>query len=103
MTKIYAFGFNDYLLSILKHILFAVISGYLFFHSFYAVIILLLFYPFTLRNEKKNKRKKDEIKLNSEFIDALNSLSSAFEAGYAAENAFREPRASFIQSKKIFS
>ena len=86
---IYTYGKTDYAICILKHLLFSLVAGYLFFHRLSAAGIIFLFFPLKIIGDKKKKREKDEHKISNEFVDALNSLASAFEAGYAPENAFK--------------
>lgn len=71
------------------YLLFALIL-YLFYKSVYAAILLPPGIWLFHRYNKKEREKKYRKKLNSQFKDALLSLSAALRAGYSMENAVTE-------------
>lgn len=83
-TKLEAFLYGG------EWLVLSVIIGWLFYHSVFAVMILLLFIKFFYEDKKKILKDKRRKELNLQFKDAISSLSSALSAGYSIENAFIE-------------
>ena len=72
---------------------------YLFFKSLFAFVLLppgIIFYH---RYNRKNLKKKYQETLNSQFKDALLSISAALRAGYSMENALKESEAVAIRDE----
>ncbi len=86
----YRFGRIGILRYLLAYIGAAVLVSYTFYDSFY---VLPLFIPLApvyikaVRNELKRRRKEQ---LKRQFRDMIDSVSTAMQAGYSAENAFHE-------------
>lgn len=80
---------KDWLAEIGVYLLFSLIL-YLFFKSVYAFILLPPGIFFYHRYNRKNLWKKYRQTLNSQFKDALLSISAALRAGYSMENALKE-------------
>ncbi len=83
---------KDRLLEFGVYLVFALIL-YLFFKSLFAFVLLppgIIFYH---RYNRKNLKKKYQETLNSQFKDALLSISAALRAGYSMENALKESEA----------
>lgn len=66
---------------------------YLFFKSVFAFVLLPPGIFFYHRYNRKELKKKYRETLNSEFKDALLSISAALRAGYSMENALKESEA----------
>lgn len=79
---------KDLLAEIGVYLLFALIL-YLFFKSVYAFVLLPPGIFLYHRYNRKNLQKKYREVLNSQFKDALLSVSAALRAGYSMENALR--------------
>ena len=79
----------DLLKEIGIYLLFALIL-YLFFKSVFAFLLLIPAVLFFHRFYKKELQKKYRETLNSQFKDALLSISAALRAGYSMENALKE-------------
>ena len=80
---------RDRLAEIGVYLCFALIL-YLFFKSIFAFVLLPPGIVIYHRYNKKNLRKKYKETLNSQFKDALLSISAALRAGYSMENALKE-------------
>ena len=80
---------RDRLAEIGVYLCFALIL-YLFFKSVFAFVLLPPGIVIYHRYNKKNLRKKYKETLNSQFKDALLSISAALRAGYSMENALKE-------------
>lgn len=66
---------------------------YLFFKSLVAFVLLIPFAVFYHRLHRKECTEKYRAELNSQFKDALLSVSAALRAGYSMENALIESAA----------
>lgn len=82
-------GYKDWLTEIGVYLLFALIL-YLFYKSVYAFVLMIPAVIFYHRYHRRQVEKKYRQTLNSQFKDALLSLSSALRAGYSMENAVSE-------------
>lgn len=64
--------------------------GYLFYSNIIAVILLIFFGFYYVKRKKDELIKERKWRLNLEFRDGLQSISSALNAGYSIENAFEQ-------------
>lgn len=71
-------------------ILISVITGLLFYNNLWISCILLFLFPYYLKKQKKLQIEKEQFELEIAFQDALQSLTSALEAGYSVENSLNE-------------
>ena len=83
------YGYRDWLVEIGVYLLFVLIL-YLFYKSVYAFVLMVPGVIFYHRYHRKEVEQKYRETLNSQFKDALLSLSSALRAGYSMENAVGE-------------
>lgn len=60
--------------------------GYLFYHSFYAVLLLWMFFPLFLRKERENLMSRRREQLKEELKELMQSMATLLRAGYALEN-----------------
>lgn len=60
------------------------------YDSIIYVVILLPYIPFYLSNKRKQLCAERRWKLNIQFRDSINCVSSALESGYSVENALSE-------------
>lgn len=86
---------KDQLMELGVYLIFALIL-YLFFKSLFAFVLLPPGIFFYHRYNRKQREKKYRETLNSQFKDALLSVSAALRAGYSMENALRESEAEMI-------
>ena len=82
-------GYRDWLAEIGVYLVFALIL-YLFYKSVFAFVLMIPGVIFYHRYHRKIVEQKYRDTLNSQFKDALLSLSSALRAGYSMENAVSE-------------
>ena len=73
-----------------KYIAFSGITGYLFYRSVFASILLFLLIIPGYRKELSQKVAQRRAQLKSQFKEGILSVSSALQAGYSVENGFRE-------------
>lgn len=73
-----------------KYAGFAGITGYLFYRSVAASLLLFLLIIPGYRKEISQKVEQRKALLKSQFKDGILSVSSALQAGYSVENGFRE-------------
>lgn len=86
----YQFTRSENIRYILQGILFVSILGYLFYQSFFGILLLSPLIPFYRKKKQVQLGHKRKWKLNQEFRDGIISLSAALRSGYSAENAFEE-------------
>ena len=89
--------YDTYRLSVWEWILYgtaglglAVLMDYVFYRNLIFLIFLMPFGAIVPCIMKKYLREKRKEKLSSQFKDAILALSSALQAGYSAENAWKE-------------
>ncbi len=63
---------------------------FLFYKSWWGAILIFVFGPIVSRQERKRAEEVYQNQLRSEFKEALLMISTALQAGYSVENAFRE-------------
>ncbi len=68
----------------------SMVLGYLFYQHPVGIILLLPMGTLYLRRKKQGLVKGRRWKLNLEFMDGIQALSAALEAGYSAEHALEE-------------
>lgn len=66
------------------------IIAYLFYASWFAMLLFPVFVCFFVRRERKAGLEQMQEILAKEFIDTLRSLSAALLAGFSMENAWKE-------------
>lgn len=67
-----------------------VLLAYLFYRSFYAVPLLAPLIIPICRMERDRRKRMCRQRLEQQFKDALQAMTSALQAGYSVENAIRE-------------
>lgn len=65
-------------------------AALLCYDSLWAVLILLVYIPYSVGQSRKRHLQSRKWALNMQFSDAIRSLSTAIEAGYSVENAVAE-------------
>lgn len=64
--------------------------SYLFFYSWTAFFLLLPGAFLFLKEERKTLQKRREQEIKKQFLDAIQLMAAALQAGYSAENALKE-------------
>ncbi len=87
---IYHYSKKELIRYLLEGVAVSMILGYLFYQHLIGMILL---FPMVLLYMKRKKlwlAKERRWKLNLEFMDGIQALSAALEAGYSAEHALEE-------------
>jgi len=71
--------------------------SYLFYHSVFAVILLVPFYPVYLKIKAKQLLQAQKQELCGQFKETISSVAAALNAGYSVENAWREAKSEMEQ------
>lgn len=66
------------------------VIAFLFYRSWWGMIILPLVFLFLKKAEEKRRLKNRKEQLHKEFMEGLKALNSALQAGYSIENAWKE-------------
>lgn len=89
--------YNSYQLSTKENIrcllqgsMITILLGYLFYHNIIGILLLSPILILYKKSKHKGYILDRKWKLNLEFKDGIQALSSALEAGYSAEHAFEE-------------
>lgn len=64
--------------------------GYIYYYNLIAMILLMAYGFYYVKNKRIDLIKERKWQLNLEFRDSLLSISSALNAGYSIENAFEQ-------------
>jgi len=89
-NKYYKLTLRENIISIMLGGAAAVALGTLFYRSIIAVLLLSPLIYFYSKRRAGHLIKEYKWRLNIEFKEGIAALSAALEAGYSAENAFRE-------------
>lgn len=65
-------------------------TGWLYYHSFLVMILLLPVFIWHLRIMEEESAKKKEAEFRGQFKEAIQAVSAALNTGYSVENAFLE-------------
>ena len=91
--SVYRFSAREYAVYLLMYLFLDGLISLLFYHSFAAFVILLPGAWLFLKVKREECRKKRLLVMQSEFLSGMQFVSTALQAGYAMENAFREAEA----------
>ena len=91
--------YHEYHYSLREHVryfaeaaLLILLISYLFYHSAFAVVLLIPFYPVFLKIKAKQLLQKQKQELCGQFKETISSVAVALNAGYSVENAWREAK-----------
>ena len=71
-------------------VLFTVVIAYLFYSSWFGLLLFPVLFAFLIKKEKRAGVERVQAQLAKEFIDALHTISAALLAGLSMENAWKE-------------
>ncbi len=91
--SVYRFSTREYALYLMIYLFLDGLVSLLFYRSFAAFAILLPGAWLYLKVRRAECRKKRLLVMQSEFLSGMQFVSTALQAGYAVENAFREAEA----------
>lgn len=86
----YAFSRTELIRHILIPVVIIVFLALLCYNNILFSILLLPFIPYHLADSRKKLKEGRKWKLNMQFRDCINCISSALESGYSIENAIKE-------------
>lgn len=86
----YIFDGREWILYSVNGIFIVGVIAYFFYQSVWACLFLSPVFALFLKRKKKELAKKRREELNTQFKDAVLSVSANQKAGYSVENAFRE-------------
>lgn len=69
----------------------------LFYHSWFAIGLLVPFYPVYLKIRAKQLLQRQKQELSLQFKETILAVAAALNAGYSVENAWREAYAEIMQ------
>ena len=75
---------------VLSYLGLCIMVSWLFYHSFWAVLVLLAGLPVFLKKKKEQEIRKQREELLTEFLTGIRAVASALDAGYSMENALGE-------------
>lgn len=81
---------QDWIRSLCKNTVVLLGVGYLFYGVLWAGVPALLFLPKLARSDYEKEQRDKQERMGLAFREALQAMSAALHAGYAAENAVRE-------------
>lgn len=88
--NVYYFSKREWAQQVAISAIMCLTTAYLFYSNLVFSLLLIPFIPLYLINLKKKLIAQRRWQLNLEFKDGLLSLSSALNAGYSLENAFKQ-------------
>lgn len=91
--SVYRFSAREYAVYLMLYLFLDGLISLLFYRSFAAFVILLPGAWLYLKAKREECRKKQLLLMQSEFLSGMQFVSTALQAGYAMENAFREAEA----------
>lgn len=93
----YHYSLREHVRYFAEAVLLILLISYLFYHSVFAVILLIPFYPVFLKIKAKQLLQEQKQELCGQFKEAISSVAVALNAGYSVENAWREAKSEMEQ------
>ncbi len=87
---VYKYEKDEFIKVIAVPVIMIVFLSYVCYNSLFFVIILLPYIPYYIREKRIKLKDARKWKLNLEFRDYINCISTALESGYSIENAIKE-------------
>ena len=81
------------IIDVTAYLMLDLLISLLFFRSWLAVLFLLPGMAVYLRQQQKQRRKKELLQMQEQFLSGMRYVLTALQTGYAMENAFREAEA----------
>ncbi len=86
----YHYTAGEFIRYLLEGVFMIMVLGYLFYQHPAGIFLLSPLLLLTMRQNKTRLLRERRWKLNLEFMDGIQALSAALEAGYSAEHAMEE-------------
>ena len=93
----YHYTLKEHAYYFLEAMLVILLVSYLFYHSLYAAVLIVPFYPVFLKIKAVRLLQRQKQELCQQFKEAISSVAAALNAGYSVENAWREAKAEMTQ------
>lgn len=94
---VYHYTFQEYVRYLFEAAALILLVSYLFYHSIFAVILIVPFYPIYLKITAKRLLQRQKQELCGQFKETIASVAAALNAGYSVENAWREAKVEMTQ------
>ena len=94
---VYHYSFKEHIRYFSEAVLLILLVSYLFYHSLFAVLLLIPFYPIFLKIKARQLLQQQKQELCQQFKEAIFSVAAALNAGYSVENAWREAMGEMTQ------
>ena len=86
----YSFTKGELIRTIGTPFLIIIFLAYLCYNNLFFGLLLLPYIPYYVKDKKNKLKEGRKWKLNLQFRDSINCISSALESGYSIENAIKE-------------
>ena len=94
---VYHYSVQEHVRYFVEAVLLILLVSYLFYHSLWAVLLIVPFYPLFLKIKAKRLLQQQKQELCLQFGETISSVAAALHAGYSVENAWREAKAEMTQ------
>lgn len=94
---VYHYSLQEHLRYFLEAACLILLVSYLFYHSLFAVLLIVPFYPVFLKIRAKRLIQQQKQELCQQFKETISSVAVALNAGYSVENAWREAKTEMVQ------
>lgn len=81
---------EEYLLALLKGTALMGLAGYLFYDSWFSIVLIIPGIGFYLYNWQKEQLRRKEQEFREQFRTGIQTMAAAMNVGYSVENAIRE-------------
>lgn len=83
---------SEYALAVLKTLALMMVIGFLFYESFWSLVICVPLGIIYFRKLMKECEKEKKVQFRLQFQEALQSISASLNVGYSLENAMKEAK-----------
>lgn len=94
---VYHYSFREHVRYFLQAMLLILLVSYLFYHSPFAALLIVPFYPIFLKIKARRLLQQQKQELCRQFKETISSVAAALNAGYSVENAWREAKTEMVQ------
>lgn len=95
--RVYRFNQREWAICLGELLGLGALISYLFYHSPFALVLLLPFGPYWIRRKQREKAEKRRERLRYEFKECLQAVSGALNAGYSMENAWKDAEKDMVR------
>lgn len=93
----YHYSMQEHVLYFSEATLLILLISYLFYHSLFAAVLIVPFYPAFLKIKEQQLLRQQKQELCQQFKETIFSVAAALNAGYSVENAWREAKTEIEQ------